>query len=403
MKILVVGIYYPPELTGIAKYSGEMVQWLALKGHSVQVITTPPFYPEWKIAKPYRAGRYSLERDGGVTVYRCPVYVPKKLTALSRIIHFLSFSLSSLPIFLKVLFWRPDIVVNPVPPLLVSPWCGLVAKLSGAKSILHIQDFEVDAMLGLGLASNGFIARFAKFFEKWIFRRFDYVSTISTSMVEKALSKGVAPDRMLFFPNWSDVSKFEGAAESQELIQQLGVPFKKKVILYSGNIGDKQGLEIVLEAAAILAGKDYHFLIVGDGAGKQRLQFEANNRCLLNITFAPLQPLSLLPGLLASADCHLVIQKSGVADLVMPSKVTNILAVGGNAVITAEVGTELGKMCQNYPGIATLVPPENASELVVGIELALDEVKPNRVAIKYAKKNIDKEEVLRTFFDRFTF
>jgi colanic acid biosynthesis glycosyl transferase WcaI len=81
----------------------------------------------------------------------------------------------------------------------------------------------------------------------------------------------------------------------------------------------------------------------------------------------------------------------------MPSKVTNIIAVGGNAVIAAEVDAELGKICQDYPGIAILVPPGNASELVVGIELALNEAKPNKVAIRYAKQNIDKEEVLATF------
>jgi colanic acid biosynthesis glycosyl transferase WcaI len=126
-------------------------------------------------------------------------------------------------------------------------------------------------------------------------------------MLEKALSKGVVSESLLCFPNCSDVSKFDGADESRELLQRLGVPFKKKVILYSGNIGDKQGLETVLEAAAILADKGYHFLIVGDGAGKQRLQTEMNSRGLLNITFAPLQSLSLLPSLLASADCHLVI------------------------------------------------------------------------------------------------
>jgi colanic acid biosynthesis glycosyl transferase WcaI len=126
MKILVDSIYCPPELTGISKYSSEIVEWLAANNHSVQVITNAPFYPEWKIANPYSGSRYSIERGEGVSIFRCPVYVPKRLTALSRVLHFLSFSLSSLPIFLKMLFWRPDLVINPVPTLLVSPCCEIV-------------------------------------------------------------------------------------------------------------------------------------------------------------------------------------------------------------------------------------------------------------------------------------
>ena len=97
------------------------------------------------------------------------------------------------------------------------------------------------------------------------------------------------------------------------------------------------------------------------------------------------------------ADCHLVVQKRGAADAVLPSKLTNILAVGGNAVITAEAHTELGQLCDTQPGIAVCVEPESVPALVVGIEQALNMPKENAIARDYAERTLEKENVLNQF------
>ncbi|MFG6657439.1 glycosyltransferase, partial [Scandinavium sp. M-37] len=92
MKILVYGINYSPELTGIGKYTGEMVEWMAQEGHEVRVITAPPYYPEWQVGERYSAWRYRRE-EGAATVWRCPLYVPKQPSTLRRLIHLGSFAL----------------------------------------------------------------------------------------------------------------------------------------------------------------------------------------------------------------------------------------------------------------------------------------------------------------------
>ncbi len=154
----------------------------------------------------------------------------------------------------------------------------------------------------------------------------------------------------------------------------------------------------MLDAAQALQGRrDLYFLLVGEGAGRKPLQQRAAALALDNLGFAPLQPWDTLPTLLASAAVHLVIQKRGAADAVLPSKLTNILAVGGNSVITADAETTLGLLCAEYPGIATCVEPESLPALLAGIEQALQQPLPNAVAQQYAQEHLDKERVLAKF------
>ncbi|MGL5239651.1 MAG: colanic acid biosynthesis fucosyltransferase WcaI [Kluyvera ascorbata] len=401
MKILVYGINYAPELTGIGKYTGEMVEWMAQQGHEVRVITAPPYYPQWQIGGRYSAWRYRRE-EGDATVWRCPLYVPKQPSTLKRLIHLGSFALSSFFPLMAQRRWKPDRIIGVVPTLFCTPGMRLLAKLSGARTLLHIQDYEVDAMLGLGMAGKegaGKMAKLAAAFERSGLHNVDNVSTISRSMMKKACEKGVAQERVIFFPNWSEVSRFRHVPPAAviALRQRLGLPDDRKIILYSGNIGEKQGLENAIIAAEALRERPWLFVIVGQGGGKARLEALATERGLDNVKFLPLQSYEDLPALLAIGDCHLVIQKRGAADAVLPSKLTNILAVGGNAVITAEQATELGQLCKDNPGIAVCVIPESVPSLVDGIEQALMMPKLNTVARAWAERSLDKEHVLNQF------
>lgn len=398
MKILLYGINYSPELTGIGKYSGEMAAWLAAQGHEVRVVTAPPYYPDWKVWQGFSTWRFIKRQEAGVMVIRCPLYVPAKPTAIKRLLHLASFSLSSSLALLTQLSWKPELVVLVVPTLFCAPQALALAKLTGAKSVVHIQDYEVDALFGLSIAKGERLKRWAFTVERSVLRAFDRVSTISSGMLQRAAEKGIDKERLRFFPNWSETARFQNVSRNAELLRGLGVDPDKRVLLYSGNIGEKQGLECLIYAAERLAERtELVFLVVGEGAGKARLLELSQQRNLSNIVFAPLQPYDDLPALLASADCHLVIQKRGAADAVLPSKLTNILAVGGNALITADPDTSLGLLCSEYPGIATLVEPESVDALINGIEIALNMPAPNTVATGYACEFLDKDQILTRF------
>jgi colanic acid biosynthesis glycosyl transferase WcaI len=186
MKILLHGINFAPELTGIGKYTGEMAVWLAEHGHEVRVVTAPPYYPEWKRRPGYSSWRWRTEGGAALQVYRCPLWVPQKPGGLKRIVHLLSFACSSFPVVLRQVFWRPDVVWVVEPALACAPAAALTATLAGAKSWLHIQDFEVDAAFSMGLLKGDKARRWMTRIERWLMERFDRVSTISGRIIELA-------------------------------------------------------------------------------------------------------------------------------------------------------------------------------------------------------------------------
>ena len=165
MKILIYGINYSPELTGVGKYTGEMSEWMAKKGHQVKIITAPPYYPEWKISSKYE-NKYSRSFEKNIEIIRCPIYVPKRRSPVLRILHLISFSLSSFLYVLKNIWWKPDVVIQVIPTIFCSAQTLLLCKFSGAKSIIHIQDYEIDAMYGLSMMKNKYLKKIIYIIEK---------------------------------------------------------------------------------------------------------------------------------------------------------------------------------------------------------------------------------------------
>jgi colanic acid biosynthesis glycosyl transferase WcaI len=402
MKVLLYSLNYAPELIGIGKYSGELAEWLAANQHKMRVICAPPYYPAWQVTDTYKSWRYKSEYLNGVKVLRCPIFVPKKPTTFSRLLHLCSFAISSLPVVLKQTAFKPDVVIVIEPTFFCLPSALLLSKLTGAKSILHIQDFELDAMLGLGMAKLGILSKVFYALEAFLMRRLDAISTISNSMSVKAAEKTQSKVPVHIFRNWVDTDFIKPQSIPNPLYQELGISNDKQIVIYAGNLGKKQGLEMLLDAAQYLANEAVVFLIFGDGAEKEVLQKKAAILKLNNLFFLPLQPYDQIPALMMLGDVHLVLQKKGVADLVMPSKLTTILSAGGHTLITAEPESELGRLCQKYPGIAECVEPENLTQFVNALHKMLSiakSEKPNTniIARDYALNKLNKDIVLQNF------
>jgi colanic acid biosynthesis glycosyl transferase WcaI len=357
MKLLVYGINFAPELTGIGKYTGEMVAWLSAQGHEVRVVTAPPYYPEWKIRAGYSGARYTREDWNGARVFRTPLWVPRHVSGLRRLLHLASFALASIPVLFAQWRWKPDAIWMTEPPLFCAPAALAFARLRSAKSWLHIQDYEVDAAFELGLLKGARLRAFVAAVERGLLRRFDRVSTISQRMLERAADKGVQPARLLSFPNWADVSAIRPLSAPSPYRAELGIAEDAVVALYSGNMGAKQGLELLADLALLVRDQPgIAFVFCGNGAGRAGLM--ARCKELRNVHFLDLQPVDRLGELLGLADVHLLPQRADAADLVMPSKLTGMLSSGRPVLAGARPDTELGKVVVQC---GRIVPPEDAS------------------------------------------
>jgi colanic acid biosynthesis glycosyl transferase WcaI len=397
MRLLLYGLNFAPEPVGIGKYTGEMARWLAGRGHQVKVICAPPYYPDWRVSEGWSARAYRRESVAGVQVLRCPIWIPKRVTGARRLLHLMSFALSSVIPMLLQSRWRPDVVVTIEPPLFAAPAALLCARLSGARAWLHIQDFEVDAAFDLGLLKSQLFSRLAFRTERLFMQRFDRISTISEKMVGLALQKTAGKKDCFLFPNWVDTDRIFPMHEPSPYRKKLGIAADTVVLLYSGSMGAKQGLEVILAAADALRHEPrYIFVMAGAGHAYQSVRDAADR--LANMLWLPLQPTEQLNAFLNLADIHLLPQRADAADLVMPSKLTGMLATGRPVIATAPANTQLARVVQ---GKGVVVPPGSPSDFAAAIShLGRDTAarkELGRAARAYACDALARERVLRGF------
>jgi colanic acid biosynthesis glycosyl transferase WcaI len=323
LRLLIYGLNHAPEPTGIGKFTGEMAGWLAARGHEVRVVTAPPYYPAWRVGSGHSAWRWQCELLDGVNVFRCPLYVPARPRGTTRILHLASFALSSLPIAIwQAMTFHPHVLIAVAPALISAPGARIAAAFGRSPAWLHIQDFEIDAAFALGLVSGGTVRRFARGAEAWLMRRFARVSSITPAMVAKLGEKGLPAQRRRLFPNWVDTARIRPARS--RLRQELGLPERSVVALYSGNMGEKQGVEILAEVTRAISGSAVVVVFAGAGAAQPRLQ--AMTEGLAHVRWLPLQPSERLNDLLNLADIHLLPQRPDAADLEAMAAAVRMLA-----------------------------------------------------------------------------
>ena len=406
-RILFLGYNFSPEPTGIGKYSGEMMEWLAQSGYQCTILTAYPYYPYWKVQQPYRKNRFwyktevlPFQSGGSLRIIRCPMYVPTQPSGLKRMIVDTTFSLSAFARMLPICCQKKyDWVITIAPSFQFGLLGVLYKKMRGAKHLNHIQDLQIEAAQDLGLIKSPLFLKCLYGTERFIYKHSDVVSSISEGMIQRIEKKVGRP--LYFFPNWTATDKFYPLFErGGALKKKFGFNAKDWVVLYSGAIGEKQGLEAILRTAKVLQEyDDIKFVICGTGPYKQTLQKMAHSMGLLNVCFMPLQPKEDFNDFLNMADLHLVIQKAKASDLVMPSKLTTIFAVGGLALITANRDSSLYRVVSKYE-MGIIVAAENQEALNLGVLRAFENRETGKIkkaARAYAEEYLSKDKVMRLF------
>lgn len=396
MRVAIVGINYRPELTGIGVYTSGLAEYLAEQGIQSDVYTAFPYYPAWK--KTDRRVLWRRERIGAVSVRRHYVFVPSRPSALKRMLHELSFITS---VCIGYLFGpRTDCTIIVSPPLFLGIPIALLARLKNSRTLFHVQDLQPDAAVDLGMLKRGWLTDLFYRLEKKTYRLVDRVGTISRGMAKRIAAKGVPWEKILLPRNWANDECIEVLPPETAYRKEWELE-GKFVVLYAGNLGVKQGLDTLLDAAAQLSDRpDVAFVVVGDGGEKLQLMRRATELGLRNVRFEPLQPDERLSELLATADVSIIPQKEGVGDIVLPSKLGNILASARPVIVAADADTELAAMIQEA-ACGVLVEPGSATCMARAIlDLQSREGQRKQMGAsgrRYMQAKLSRDVILRQF------
>jgi putative colanic acid biosynthesis glycosyltransferase WcaI len=363
-RVLIHGINYAPEPTGVGRYTADLAEFLAASGYCVEVVTAVPHYPGWWVRPPFKWYRYSAEVRNRVKVIRCPLLVRRACRNLWRLVTPLSFAVAAAPVVVwRVLRTRPGTIVCIEPTLLSAPCALLAGRLVGAKCVLHVHDIEVDAAFAVGHLRNTLAKRIAQALDGIISGRFDAILTLSESMKQRLGARIGHRVPISVIRNWVDTDKIKPMEGRNSFRTELGLTASDFVALYAGQIGEKQALHFVFDVAEALArNPDLHFVVAGEGPLKERF-VQRYGKCP-NIHFLPAQPEEKLCELLNVADVHILPQPSSTADLVLPSKLGGMLATEKRILAIVDAGTELHSLLKD---VAILVRPGDKAALVEGI------------------------------------
>ncbi|WGV26185.1 glycosyltransferase family 4 protein [Halotia branconii] len=365
MRILIYSYNYYPEPIGIAPLMTELAEGLAKRGHEVRVVTAMPNYPERQIYEGYRGKLYLNEYKNGVQIQRSYVWIRPQPNLLDRILLDASFVVTSfIP---AIMGWRPDVILSTSPSLPVCVPAALLGWLRACPVVLNLQDILPEAAVHVGLLKNKLLIKLFARLEKFAYRSASKISVIADGFVENLLSKGVASDKIEQIPNWVDVNFIRPLPKENNPFRTAHNLNGKFIVQYSGNIALTQGLETVVQAAALLRHiPEIAFVIVGEAKGLQRLQQYCLDCGADNVLLLPFQPREHLPQMLAAADVGLVVQKKNVISFNMPSKIQVLLASGRALVASVpDNGTAARAVRQSGGGV--IVPPEDDQALATAI------------------------------------
>jgi colanic acid biosynthesis glycosyl transferase WcaI len=347
MRILVLGTNYAPEKTAVAPFTTGLCEHLAGGGHDVRVITTFPYYPEWRVFEGYRGRIYQGECINKVSLRRVWHFVPRRASnVLQRLAHDFSFTLTA---FLAGLFTGGcDVIYCICPPPTLALAAYALAKIRGKPYVIKLTDLASDAALATGILTSGAAVRIARAIEGFIYRKADKVVCLCQPFIEKLTERGIKREKLRLIPDWADSQRVYPIAEPTAFRTAIGLSKDNFLVMHTGNMGKKQDLMNVVCAAELSQDMpDVVWLLVGDGEERSAIKKEMEWRKLKNIKLIPFQPVEALAEMYSAADVLLLNQKAAIEDAVIPSKLLTYMAAGRMVLAAASERSEAARHIAN--------------------------------------------------------
>lgn len=397
MRILLLCTGFAPEPTGAGPLNTEMATTLAARGHDVTVATTFPHFPQWAKAADYRGRHLATEDHRGVRVRRSECYVPSTPTPKRRIAYD---SLVSASIAVNaVRAPRPDVVMAVCTPLQLGLGAALLARRWKVPFVFHVQDLIPDSAVELDMLSNGRAIRLANTLADAVYRRANLITVIGPTMADAIERRGIARDRIEQLPNWVDTTWLVPGSPGTPFRAEIGATADDFVVGYVGNIGFKQRMATVIEAAAQFTDPTVRFSIVGEGSDLPAVRDRAQQLGVTNVDFKPVLGRERLPEMLATPDVLVLHQAANVVDMVVPSKLLTY-AAAGRPVILAGHPRSAGSLFVEASGGGLVVPPEDPVALAAAITELRDDPARRAAMGAAGRAHVVAHYDVRTVLDR---
>ncbi len=364
MKVLILSVNYWPEVTGIGAVTTYRAEHLAAAGHEVEVCTTFPYYPDWKVPQEY-SGKLGLkEKRNGVRIVRSYAYIPNPVKSLKRILFEASFIIG---VTLRALMRkRPDVLLVVSPPLGLTATAILLSRLWSVPYVFDVEDLQPDSASDLGMLPK-WAVRLLYRVENAAYRHARLVTTLTPSMRQKIVDKGLAEGKVELLEPRMDDSFIDLLPEEGDEFRRRYDLGEKFLVTHSGNMGVKQGLDVILDAAAMNRADDSMlFLCVGNGSDCERIKRRAAEMDLGNVRFLPLLDEKDFRGLMAASNVCLVTQQQSVSEVAFPSKIVTYLAAGRPMIASVNPECEVARITRES-GAGRVVEAENPQALLDAI------------------------------------
>ena len=363
LRLVVLCPHFSPDLAPTGVVMTRIVTELAARGHELHVVTSLPWYRNHAIEPGWGGRLWRTEKTEWGSIIRVHPFPGKsKSNLLRRAIGFLAFSyaVGIRSVHADGFPFKVDGVLAMSPPLTLGLTGWFTKIIRRAPLVFNIQDVFPDAAIQTGAISNKNIIAAAKWLERVSYKRSDAVVLLSQDLRINIANKIDAKyhDRLHVIPNFVDTVAITPQDRMTAYRNELGIG-DQLVVMYAGNVGFSQSLNLVVEAAAKFP--EIAFVINGDGAARKKLQEDCAQ--LANVHFGDYQPIERLSEVLATGDIHLVPLRTGLASVSVPSKSYSILAAGRPMLAAIDPNTEIPNMLQQS-GAGVAVNPDNGPAFI---------------------------------------
>ncbi len=378
LDITVLCPHFAPDLAPTGVVMTSIASELVDRGNRLHVVTSMPWYQHHALEPGWDGQYVRTERTDWGAITRVHPFPTDKANIPARAAAFGGFTAIA-TVVATATRRRPDVVLAMSPPLTLGPAGWVTALARRVPLVFNIQDVFPDVAVELGLLTGERVIAAARSLERFTYHRADAVTVLSDDLADNVRTKlrqgrsGAAADRAAakvhVIPNFVDTERVRPSERENGYRAEYGLT-GKQVVMYAGNVGLSQSLDLVLDTAAALAHEpDVVFVINGGGAARPALERQA--RGLDNVRFIDMQPAERLPEVLAAADIHVVPLKAGLAWSSVPSKLYSILAAGRPVVASVDLGTEVARTVERAEaGIA--VGPGDVEAFAKAIRRLID-------------------------------